>query len=189
MTYSELKTEVAAYFNRGDLASKVDGWIDRAESFLFREISPNTIEAVATGTSTGSITLPADFSSLIRIDVDYYGRTVTLDYTTQGQGFVIEGNTLRLVKMPNASFSYSLYYAPKLANLSASVATNWLLENGYDLYFYATVFEGAKSLKNSVEISTVGQILPTLVDSVKNYAMRAKTPRSGSLQVKPRGAV
>lgn len=186
MTYSELKTNVAAYFNRGDLADKVDGWLDRAEAYLFREISPNSIEATATGTASETISLPADFSTLIRLDVDYYGKTVTLDYTTQGSGFVIEGETIRLVNMPETSFSYSLYYAPKLEPLSGSVTTNWLLDNGYDLYFYATVFEGAKALKNAVEINTVGQMLPTLLDSVRNYAMRAKAPRAGGLQIKPR---
>lgn len=189
MTYSELKTNVAGYFNRGDLAGKVAGWIERAESFMFREISPNTIEATATGTTAGTIALPSDFSRLIRLDVDYYGNVTTLDYTTQGDGFVIEGSTIRLVNQPEGSFSYTIYYAPKLAALSDSNTTNWLLDNGYDLYFYATIFEGAKALKNAQEINTVGAFLPAILDSVKGYATRSKIPQSGGLQVKPRRAV
>lgn len=189
MTYSDLKTAVTAYFNRGDLADKVDGWIDRAESFLFREISPNTIETTATGTATETIALPADFSRLIRLDVDYYGRIVTLDFTTQGSGFIIEGETIRLVNMPEGSFSYTLYYSPKLTALSDANTTNWLLDNGYDLYFYLTVLEGAKALKNQTEISFVGPLIPTILESVKGYAKRSKIPQDGGLQVKPRHAV
>jgi hypothetical protein len=189
MTYSELKTNVAGYFNRGDLADKVDGWIDRAEAFMFREISPHTIEATDTGTTTGTIALPADYSKLIRLDVDYYGSVCTLDYTTQGNGFVIEGETIRLLNEPEGSYSYTLYYAPKLTALSEANTTNWLLENGYDLYFYASVLEGAKALKNANEIGVVSSILPLVLESVKGYAMRSKIPSSGSLQIKLRRAV
>lgn len=189
MTYSELKTNVAAYFNRGDLADKVDGWIDRAEAFMFREISPHTIEATDTGTTTGTIALPVDYSKLIRLDVDYYGSVCTLDYTTQGDGFIIEGETIRLVNQPEGSFSYALYYAPKLTALSDANTTNWLLDNGYDLYFYASVLEGAKAMKNMQEIGTVSVLIPSILESVKGYATRSKIPSAGSLQIKPRRAV
>lgn len=189
MTYTDLKTAVAGYFNRGDLATKVDGWIDLAESFLFREITPNSIETSVTGTATSTITLPADFSRLLRLDVDYYGTTVTLDYTTQGNGFVIEANTIRLVNMPEGSFDYTLYYSPKLLPLSDSNTSNWLLENGYDLYFYASALEGAKATKNAGEVNTIMPIIPALLESVKGYASRSKIPVSGSLRAKPRSAV
>lgn len=189
MTYSELKTAVAGYFNRGDLDTKVGEWIKRAESFLFREISPGSIEATASGTASGTIALPVDFSMLRRLDVDYYGTTVTLDYTTQGRGFVVEGNEIRLVNMPQGSFSYTLYYSPKITALSDANTTNWLLTNGYDLYFYVSALEGAKAMKNSGEVNTIMPLIPTLLESVKGYAARSKIPTMGSLRVRPRSSV
>lgn len=189
MNYSELKTNIAGYFNRGDLTTKVPKWVELAEAFLFREISPNTVETSVSGTTTGTISLPADFSSLIRLDLVVGGRPYSLDYTTQGTGFVIDGETIRLTGFTTIDASYTLHYAPNMAALSDTNPTNWLLDNGYDLYFYVSALEGARALKNDGEIGRITPMIPTLLDSVKGKAKRVKFPTSGSLQIKPRSAI
>lgn len=189
MNYSELVANVAGYFNRGDVIQKVPGWIVLAESFLFREISPNTVETSVSGTTTGTIALPADFSTLIRLDLTLGDRSVSLDYTTQGTGFAIEGETIRLTGFTTIDASYTLHYAPNMAALSDTNSTNWLLDNGYDLYFYVSALEGARALKNDTEIGRIAPMITTLLESVRSKAKRVKLPTSGSLQVKPRGAV
>ena len=53
MNYDELKTDVAAYLHRTDLTDKLAGFIERAESYLFRELAIKELEVSVSGTTTG----------------------------------------------------------------------------------------------------------------------------------------
>lgn len=194
MTYSELQTNVANYLHRADIAAKVPGFIALAEAFLFRELQIKELQISVTGTTTDEYaTLPADFGTLSRISVMSGDREYSLDYKAQAEtatksvpdSFALENDKLRIWGSGTGQ-AYTLYYIPNVQPLSVSVSTNWLLENAYDLYFYASALEGAKHVRNQGEIDKLTPQIAPLLDSVKRFADRRAQPVTGSLQIKPR---
>lgn len=197
MTYTELQTELAAYFKRSDLTSRIVSAIGMAEAFLFREVSAKSISDTVPGTTTGGlITLPSDFDSVIRLTVTIDGVERNLDYVSSPDDYVggtntpyaysFQGNQLRLFPNVGTGQAYTLYYTPKLQSLSGTVSTNWLLENAQDLYFYAAALQVATVLNNSVEVAKLTPIVSDLLVSTRNYAERFGQPKASRLQIKVR---
>lgn len=200
MNYSSLKTDVAGYLNRTDLAAYIPGFIERAEAFLQREIYPADTETSESGTTSGGvISLPVDFGELRRLTVTSYGVERTLEYKTPDyndtgdgfapDGYAFEGGAIRLFPEAGTGYPYTIYYRPKLAALSDSAPTNWLTSIAPDLYLYASALEGAKHTKNSEEVATLSGMLPALLDSVRGYIKRRAMPTLGSLRMRPNGVI
>lgn len=194
MTYSELKTNIAAYLHRSDLASLIPSFISLAESYLFRELQIKQLQISVTGSTTGEYaTLPTDFGTLSRITASVSGREYSLDYKAQPESatksipdsFALENDKLRIWGASTGQ-AYTLYYIPNVEPLSDSVSTNWLLDNASDLYLYASALEGAKHVRNEGEIAKLSGQIPALLDSVKRFADRRAQPVTGSMQIKPR---
>lgn len=194
MTYSELKTNVAAYLHRNDLTSLVPSFISLAEAYMFRELQIKQLQVIATGSTTGEYaTLPSDFGTLSRITASVSGREYSLDYKAQPESatksipdsFALENDKLRIWGTGTGQ-AYKLYYIPNVQPLSTSVPTNWLLENAYDLYFYVTALEAARHVRNAALVTTIESLIPTLLDSARNFANRRAQPVTGSMQIKPR---
>jgi hypothetical protein len=196
MTYTQLKTEIANYLHRTDLTAQIPMFITLAESFLFRELNIKELQISATGTTTGGYgTLPVDFGSVSRVSITYSGAARTLDYVSladaptsvnaQPGKYSLEKNKLRIWGAADGQ-TYTLYYTPLIAALSASVTTNWILENAFDLYLYAASLEGAKYVRNEAEIAKLGAAIPGLLDGVKRYSERRGQPATGSMQIRAR---
>lgn len=194
MTYSELQTNVTSYLHRADIAAKVPGFIALAEAFMFRELQVKELQISVTGVTTEEYAaLPTDFGTLSRISVTIGGKESSLDYKAQSEtsrgnapySFSLENNQLRLWGAGTGQ-AYTLYYIPDIQPLSALVETNWLLDNAYDLYFYASVLEGAKHVRNQGEIDKLTPMIGPLLDSVKRFADRRAQPVIGTMQMKPR---
>lgn len=194
MNYTDLQTNIANYLHRADIADKVPGFIALAEAFIFRELQVKELELITTGTTTGEYAdLPTDFGSVSRISVNTNGYEYSLDYKAQAESttkavpdtYALENNKLRIWGAGTGQ-AYTLYYTPRIEALSATVATNWILDNAHDLYFYASVLEGAKHVRNQGEIDKITPQIPMLLESVRNFARRKGMPNVGSLQIKPR---
>jgi hypothetical protein len=194
MTYATLQTDIANYLHRTDLTSKIPTFITTAESYLFRELVIKELQTSTSLTSTGEyVTLPSDFSAVARITVTVGGIDRTLDYKSQldtitpNSGFPysysLENNELRLWGAGTGTVC-TLYYSPKISNLSVSASTNWLLENGYDLYLYASALEGAKYVRNQQQIDALTPMVLASLDSVRRFSERRGLPSVGSLQIK-----
>lgn len=194
MTYSELKTAIADFLHRTDLTSQLGGFIERAEAALFREINIKDLRVSVSGTTTGEYaTLPTDFSEVVRVTCTYSGTEYDLDYGSQPIDYTmtapkyysLENNKLRIFGTSTGQ-AYTLYYTPKMAALSDSNTSNWLLENASDLYLYASSLEAAKYTRDTaLEDRLTNQVAP-LIDSIKRYTERKGQPTSGSLQIRPR---
>lgn len=194
MTYSELQTNVIGYLHRSDLAAKLPSFIALAESFLFRELQIKKLQLSVTGTTTGEYAdLPSDFGTLSRLTTTIGGRESSLDYKAQPESehrthpdsFALENDKLRIWGAGTGQ-AFKLYYIPNVQPLSASVPTNWLLENAYDLYFYATALEAARHVRNDAQVASIQPLIPTLLDSARNFANRRAQPVTGSMQIKAR---
>lgn len=196
MTYSTLKADIASELHRTDLTAQIPNFIVRAESYLFRELQIKERQVSVSGTTTGGYaSLPADYGSISKITVTYNGSTRALDYNPSPsistytdiypRYYTIENGQ---IKIPNAGDgqAYTLYYIPDLAPLSDSAPTNWLLDNAYDLYLFASVLEGARYTQNQAIIDPMTSAVALALDSVKRYAERRGQPATGSLQIKVR---
>jgi len=194
MTYSELQTNVIGYLHRSDLAAKLPSFIALAESFLFRELQIKELQLSVTGTTTGEYAdLPSDFGTLSRLTTTIGAREYSLDYKAQPESahrthpdsFALENDKLRIWGAGTGQ-AYKLYYIPNVQPLSTSVPTNWLLENAYDLYFYVTALEAARHVRNDAQVASIQPLIPTLLDSARNFATRRAQPVTGSMQIKAR---
>lgn len=195
MTYATLKTDVAAQLNRTDLTAKIPGFISRAEAMLFRELQVRELQVSVTGTTTDDYSaLPADFGTLSRLTMTVNGTTRTLDYIAQPYNtgtltnptsYALEKDQLRIWGAGTGA-AYTLYYIPKLAALSDSNTTNWLLDNGSDVYLYAATMEGARYLRNKGLADECSAMVLTGLDSLQRFAQRRGLPMTGSMQIKAR---
>lgn len=196
MTYSTLKADIASELHRTDLTAQIPNFIVRAEAYLFRELQIKERQVSVSGTTTGGYaSLPADYGSISKITVSYNGITRALDYNPSPsistytdvypRYYTIENGQ---IKIPNAGDgqAYTLYYIPDLAPLSDAAPTNWLLDNAYDLYLFASVLEGARYVRNQAVVDAMTGAVTLSLDSVKRYAERRGQPATGSLQIKVR---
>jgi hypothetical protein len=199
MNYSELQANVATYLHRTDLTAVIPTFIQLAEGYLFREISPPETEIVATGvTVSGYAVLPSDFGTLQRLTVTSGGVTRALEYialanvgteVAEAPGYYsFEAGKLRIYGTSDGQ-PYTLHYLPGMEPLSDSNTSNWLLANAPDLYLYASCLEGAKYIRDDQEGVKLQTLVTASIDSVRRVAERKGLPASGPLQIKVRNAV
>lgn len=204
MTYTTLKADIADNAHRTDLTAVIPGFIQRAEAFMFRELNIRDLEISVTGTSTGKlITVPADFAYLVKVTTAIHdGRERLLNYVsdytlsappaTLNAGYLVQlfyaafNTSASAIPIAGTGFAYKLYYGVKVKNLTASVATNWLLDNAYDLYLQASLLEAHRYTQDAEQIVATTQIVGGMVDSVRRLIERKAQPGRGSLQIKPR---
>lgn len=195
MTYATLQTDVADYLHRTDLTAKMPAFVTLAEAYLFRELQVKDMALSVAGTTTGEYAaLPADFGSVSKITTTVGSAEYTLDYksldysptgVTYPTSYALENNQIRIFGASTGQ-AYTLYYIPKLEALSDANPTNWLHDNAYDLYMYATALEGAKYIRDASEVQALTPIVALLVDSVRRLSERKGQPLNASLQIKPR---
>ena len=194
-TYSELQTGVADYLHRTDLTEKLPNFVTLAESVLFRELSIRDMAISVDLTTTGEYCdLLADFGDVVKLTVTYGSTETPLDYKSPPYSWVgvgrpnvytLESNQLRIFGA-GTGFAFKLYYKPKIQALSDSNTTNWLLDNAYDLYFYATALEAAKYIRDGQLMADLMPTVGALLDSVRRASERKGLPSTASLQIKPR---
>jgi hypothetical protein len=193
MSYATLKTDVADYLHRTDLTAKMGSFITLAEASLFRELFVKDTELIVSGVTTGEYgTLPADFGKVSRVtasvgDSEYNLNYKSPDYTTTlsyPESYALENNKIRIFGTSTGQ-AYTLYYIPKLTALSDS-NVNWLHDNAYDLYLYATALEAAKYIRDGQEIANLMPMVANLIDSVRRTSERKGQPATGSMQIIPR---
>lgn len=194
MNYASLQTNAADYLHRSDLTSRMPTFVERAESYLFRELQVKDMAISVEGTTTGEYAdLPADFGAVSKVTITYGSIEYTLDYKSQSavgstsvpDSFAIEDNRIRIFGAGTGQ-AYKLYYIPKIHALSDTNTTNWLLENASDLYLFATALEGARHIRDANEIATLTGYIQPLIDSVRRLSERKGQPANGSMQIKVR---
>lgn len=153
-TFDELKVAVLSWSNRDDLDGNVEEFIALAERRLNRAIFVPDRESMATLTAAATVALPSDFWGVRSIWLDTDPKVV-LDQmnfgmlqqayapaaTGQPGNYAIHGSTLYLGPSPDSAYSVKLAYWAKVAALSVSNTTNWLLTAAPDIYIAASLVE------------------------------------------------
>jgi hypothetical protein len=170
--YASLKTEIASFYNRNDLTSDIDTFIDLAEAEMQRELKLLEFETTGTVTVTsGSGTLPTGFLGARTLNWDGNPKRV-LKYVTPDQletinvkepsyvsFYTITGSTIKFANDDTGTLNIT--YMARFTPLSASATTNAIITNHPGAYLagslkYAAIFckdleaaQGYQALFNS----------------------------------------
>ena len=158
-TYSGLKTEIADFYERNDLTSVVDTFIDLAESEMQRVLKLQSFETTGSVTVTdGSGTLPTGFSSaravswagspervLRYMPPDELNRVNFGDPSTVNY-YTIVGSTIKTAD--GGSGTLNLTYNAGFAPLSDSEPTNAILTSHPAAYLYGALIHAAVYCKD-----------------------------------------
>ena len=150
--YATLKTSIANFLHRTDLTDLIPEFIADAENRIYNDIRVRAMEAAYSST-TASTTLPTGFLEWIHlyIDGDYEQKLSRRDaewiYTRYPSSsgkpvfFAREGDGLIFGPNPDSTYTLAGRYYKKLAALSDSNTTNWLITDAPELLRFAALAE------------------------------------------------
>jgi hypothetical protein len=179
-TYTELKASIADWLNRTDLTTTIPDFISLAEAQIERTLRTRQMIVRANAsfdseygavpddfletkslklTSTNPLT-PLAFLSIDDMDA------ARSHYTASGRPrfFSVVGGQFRISPTPDAAYTTELIYFAKLAKLSSTVASNWLLTSSPDIYLYGSLLQAAPYLQDDARI----QVWATLYERALN---------------------
>jgi hypothetical protein len=192
-TYSELRAAVADFLNRSDLTTAIPSFISLAEAALNRRLrSPEMVTRATVTIDAEYENRPADWMETIRYQVNTDPITV-LGFVTPEEAIIQKtkfsaagtpmffstiGTQFQHVPAPDGSFTGELMYYGRIAGLSDSNTSNWLLTANPDIYLYATLVQSAPYLKEDERIGVWAGMLDRLMAEYEVAEQRAKTGSS-----------
>lgn len=149
-TYATLKTEVASFFNRNDLTSDIDSFIDLCEAEMQRELKILEFETTGTVTVTnGTGTLPTGFLGARHVSWEASPER-PLTYVTPDKletvnamdpsyvnYYTITGSSIKTAN--DSSGALNLTYMARFTPLSDSNTTNAIITNHPGAYTFGTL--------------------------------------------------
>ena len=166
-TYAELQTATANWLDRTDLTARIPEFIELSEANFNRVIrQPDMVTKNDSFSITGRYnTLPSDTLEIVRIVLDLTPvivleyltpeeiseRRVSMSATGKPYYFTVIGgssNQLEVVPSPDSTYTSSIVYYTRIAALSDSATSNWLLAAHPDIYLFGTLVEAEPYLKN-----------------------------------------
>lgn len=166
-TYAELKSAVADYLRRTDLADVIPTFIELAEARFNRLLIVPNREAATTLTAAATVSLPADFSMLRSAYLDTDPKVVLEQMTLasmrrkfasasvgEPRAFAIQsGNALVLGPSPDNAYDININYYQKIPALSDANSTNWLLTGHPDAYLYGALAQAEAYVDNKAKLT------------------------------------
>lgn len=184
-TYSDLKSAVADWLNRSDLVSVIPSFISLAEAGFNKDerlrISPNMVRATATIDQQFEA-LPSDYLEMANVAIlgqNPYGKLdfISLQqidsyrdtYATAGlpKYYTVYGNQIEFLPTPGQAYTAEMIYYAKIAALSDTNTTNWLLTKHPDIYLYGALVQSAPYLKDDDRIATWMSLLEKGLDTLQ----------------------
>jgi hypothetical protein len=180
-TYAELKTEVAAWLHRNDMAARVPTFVEFATARLNRNITSPRMESSTTlAIVNGVAQLPSDFRSIVSMTLGAveYKAITPADLRAMNQGgirptypvYSIVNNEIRVY--PAESSSPTLIYTAKLPALVADSDTNWVLQDYPDVYLMASLAEARKFVMDDARLVQYEQMTIARIDELNRNERR-----------------
>jgi len=171
-TYSELKTAVADWLNRSDLATNIPDFISLAEARVSRDLRIRAMETRSIATTTSGnkyINLPGGYlqmrniqlntnptTPLEFISLEMLDRLYGSDVTGKPKAYSIVGDELQIAPIPDAAYTIEMAYYRKFTKLgdgTAGTATsNYLTTDAPDVLLYGALLEAEPFLQNDERI-------------------------------------
>lgn len=194
-TYAELKSSIADFLNRDDLASVTSSFISLAEADMQRRLRHWRMEKRSTAElDTQYSAIPADFVEVIRMYVTS-GDTKPLELISQAQlldrkakslntsgapaYYALTAGEIEVYPAPDATYDVELYYLSRIPALSDSNTSNWLLDHYADAYLYGSLVHSAPYLKDDARIQVWAALYQSAIDAINTESERSKYGGSG----------
>jgi len=198
-TYDELKSTIADWLKRSDIVADTPVFISLAEARFNRLLKTMEMETRSQSIiDTEYIPLPADFHSIREIHLEqtpdkpleymspqHMRGTIAASDTGTPSIYTIVDGQIQFAPIPTGFFTVEIIYYQKIPALSASNASNWLLDTHPDLYLYASLCQAESWLMNDARIpmwksfvnDTLAEIM--LFDGKKKIGSTPLIPRTG----------
>jgi len=200
-TYNELKSSVADWLNRTDLTAVVPDFISLAEAQIERTLRTRQMIVRATAAiDTEYSAVPADFletksiklntnpvTALAFESIDAMDLMKSTMYLSPGkpQYFSIVGGQIRVLPVPDNSYTAELTYYAKLTKLSSTVASNWLLASSPDVYLYGSLMQASPYLKDDARIPVWSSMYTSALEAIQVADDRGATS-GGAIMMRAR---
>jgi hypothetical protein len=197
-TYAELQTAAANWLDRTDLTARIPEFIELAEASFNRQIRQPDMITKNDSFSIASryTTLPTDTLEIVRIVVDLTPvivleyltpeeisqRRIVMTATGKPYYFTTVGgstNQLEVLPSPDSTYTASIVYYTRIAALTDSATTNWLLNSHPDIYLFGTLVEAEPYLKNDEGLSVWSAKLDKALNDLRLQGQRERHTASG----------
>ena len=193
-TYTELKTRVADWLNRDDLADRVPDFITLAEAQFNRELRIRGMEGrytASTVTEQKNYALPGGYIQMRNFQINNDPIT-PLEYVTPEihdrvwggsktglpRMYTLVANEILLGPIPDSVMTMEMDFYMSFDPLSSTVASNWVLDNAPDLYLYGSLLNAEPFLVNDERIGTWRDFVINAITSIQSADARDR--HSGS---------
>jgi len=197
-SYSDLQSSAADWLNRSDLTAVIPTFIQLAEAKFNRELRTRDMLIRAEATSENEyVAMPSDFLEAYNLELNYIttppqqpltfvgpneaktlkANHIVADDYSGGPGavryFTIVNNAFELLPAPQDNCDLILTYYAKIASLSNTNPTNWLLTKSPDLYLYSTLLEAAPYLKDDDRVAIWATARQQVMDAMQIESERS----------------
>lgn len=163
-SYSSLRTAIANWLHRSDLADRAPEFIALVEAQMNRRLRVRRMIQRSTATiDTEYSALPSDFLGVKVLVVDgielkfltpdQMAMAVMAAATWQTSYYTIEGGEFRYYPAPTDSVTAALTYWKAIPALSDANTSNWVLANHPDAYLYGALTQAAPYLKDDARLA------------------------------------
>lgn len=167
-SYSELKSSIADWLNRGDLTAVIPDFISLAEAQMERKLPTQKMVKRANATiDTPFSAIPSDLLSVKSLVLTSTAPVQPLvfltedeldakKYTYRSTGkplyFALVGNQIEVLPAPDTGYTAEVTYVATLAKLSDSNTSNWVLARHPDVYLYGSLLQAAPYLRDDERV-------------------------------------
>ena len=184
--YDTLIAQAASALDRDDLTANYPRYIQLTEAYLRRQLRTLDQETTSTASITTEDTaLPADFLSMRAVHIEGTNDAPLRGMSPGGLAqqfsgvaaqtpiaYALIGKTLRIAPPPDTAVTLEMVYIAKFSPLTASNATNWVLADYPDIYFYGVLAQASADIADAQTAQTYAQLFTDAVDALK--AARAR---------------
>jgi hypothetical protein len=188
--YEWLKSAVASWLHRGDLAGQIPDFVMLAEKRINGTLEARAQDITATLTTTSGINtvdLPRDLNTIHSLSLPVYGDIDHMDaqafarvYAGQASGaprnYTIIGGALKLGPVPDDAYSIECVYRAGVPALADSGGTNWLIEQHAEIYLAATMCEALIWVGNAEKLAIWEQKYAAAVQALNAQDWNAAGP-------------
>jgi hypothetical protein len=164
--YTDLKTSIADWLNRGDLEQQIPDFITLAEATLNKVVRHNrmvTSGTVTVNANAQKVAAPADMLEPIFVQVQadpdapieqisvnqlIMLRRNRMRATGTPRFFALVGRDFQVTPVPSGNTTLEVTYYQQIPSLTVGAPTNWLLTYDPDLYLYTSLMHAAPFLRD-----------------------------------------
>lgn len=194
-TYAELQSAIADFLNRDDLTSVIPTFITLAEADMKRRIRHWRMEKRSTAVlDTQYSALPTDFIEPIRLQVTDTApsqlelinmsemidrRNLQNDTAGRPLYYTIIDGAIEVYPTPDSNYTLEMVYYSAFDALSASIASNWILQRHPDVYLYGALAHSAPYLGEDARTAIWAGLLQNALAGIMEDDQKAKYGGTG----------